>query len=57
MAIDAQQLRTMMKVMKQSYVMKVKQCCSIKGQKQVIDARFHVLVQPTMFNSKASDEG
>ncbi len=47
--------------MKQSYVVKVKQCYDIKRQKQVIDMRFHVLVQYTKrtnnVKSKASSEG
>ncbi len=47
----AMKTRVMWKVkaMKQSYVVKVKQCCGIKRQKQVIDARFRVLVQATTF--------
>ncbi len=47
--------------MKQSYVVKVKLCCGIKRQKQVIDAIFHVMLQYTKptnnVKSKASDEG
>ncbi len=44
------------KAMKQSYVLKVKRCCGIKRQKQVIDARFRVLVLTNnVLKSKASD--